>query len=696
MRALKFVLFAGVSAVASAAHAQTAPREEGPPEIVVTAAPFALREDAALSNVDALNRAELDAMPAGGLGEALSGLTGVRSSFFGPGASRPVIRGLSGPRVQVLTNGVGQIDASALSPDHAVATDPLEATRIEVIRGPAALAYGGSAIGGVVNILDERVPSIATTDGLDGRVTMQGSSVDDGRQAAASLKAGTGPWVFALDALTRESDDYEVPVYPESRRLLAEEGEEAGEERTVENTAVELDQFGAGASYVTGLGFLGVSVKRTETLYGVPGHSHGHEEEEEHGGEEEHEHGEEGVRIDLEQTRYDLRGELNVGVGPFDKIRLSSGFADYEHVELEGDEIGTTFTSEGWEGRLEFVQRERDGRNGAVGLQALSRDLTAVGDEAYVPASETSELGAFTVQRLDKDAWGLEGGLRLDRREIETAAASRDFTNYSASAGVFLRPSETSFLGLSVARTARAPTDAELFAEGPHIATGAYEIGDADLDSEIAYTLELTGHYETGPLSLDAHAFVAKYDGFIDLRPTGDVFSEEDEACLDPAGLPEEEAEEALPCFDYRQTDADFYGFEVEGAWRLWEEGGRGLHLEGAYDFVRGDTDLGDAARIPPWSLTGRLVWHTPVYDVRLEARRVGEQDRVAEFELPTDGYTLVNLFGSVKPFRDKGLILFAEARNLTDEEAREHVSFLKDLAPLPGRNIRAGLTYRF
>lgn len=678
MRGLKFVLALGGSVLATAAAAQTRPAGVGE-EVVVTAAPFAIREDAALSNIDGLTRDEIDLAPASGLGDVLSGLTGVRSSFFGPGSSRPVIRGLAGPRVQVLTNGVGQVDASALSPDHAVATDPAEARRIEVIRGPAALAYGGNAIGGVVNVLDDRVPSRATTDGLDGRVTAQGSTVDDGRHLAGSLKAGTGPWVFSLDALRRETDDYEVPVYPESRLLLEEEGEEPGDERVVENTATELTQYGAGVSYVAGLGHLGASVKRTETLYGVPGHAH---------------EGEEGVKIDLEQTRYDLRGELNIGFGPFDRIKLSTGFADYKHLELEGDEIGTTFSSEGWEGRLELVQRERDGWNGAVGFQALSRELDAIGDEAYVPGSEVSELAAFTVQRLDKGGWGLEGGLRLDRREIETSFASRDFTNVSASAGVFVRPTEGSFLGVSVARTARAPSEAELFADGLHVATSAYEIGDADLDAEVAYTVELTGHYERGPLSLDGHAFVAKYDGFIDLRPTGDLFDDDAEACLDPAVADPDHSE--FGCFAYRQTDADFYGFELEGAYELWRSGERKLALEAAYDFVRGETDLGNPARFPSWSLTGRLAYESPRFDTRLEVRRVGEQDRIAEFELPTAGYELVNLFAAFRPFDDPSLTLFAEGRNLLDDEAREHVSFLKDVAPLPGRSFRAGLTYRF
>jgi iron complex outermembrane receptor protein len=677
-RSILLLAAASASVLATAAWAQTPPAAEEETqleEVVVTAAPYAVSADALTSNVDVLTRDELDVSPPQGLGDLLSGMTGIRSTYFGPGASRPVIRGLAGPRVLVLTNGVGMIDASTLSPDHQVAVDPAEAQRIEVLRGPSALLYGGSAIGGVVNILDERVPTSPATGGFDGRVSGQVASVDDARQLSAQLKVGQGPLVFSVDALRRESDDYAVPAPPESRRLAQLEGEEPEPSDRVENSAVELTAYGAGVSWVSALGFVGVSVKRTETTYGVPGHGHAHEEEEHEG--EEHEE-EADVAIDLVQTRFDLRGEVDVGFGPFSRMRGSLGVADYEHVELEGDEVGTRFTSDGFEGRLELIQRERDGWSGAVGFQGLQRNLTAVGEEAYVPSTEVTEAGLFTLQRVDRGSYGFEGGVRVDRRTLESDVGDREFTNISASAGVFARPSKGGFVGLSVSRNERAPTEAELFAFGEHAATRSFEIGDARLDSEVSYSIEAAAHVERGRLEADLHLFAARYQGFIDLRPTG------------------EETEEGTEIFAYRQTDADFYGLEAEASYVVWEDGDREFRLEGAYDFVRGETDLGLPARIPPFSLTARLAYETSQLETRLEARRVGEARRVAEFELPTDGYLLVNAFVAYKPAAFEGLVLFAEARNLTDVEAREHVSFLKDLAPLPGRNLRAGVAYRF
>jgi len=296
-----------------------------------------------------------------------------------------------------------------------------------------------------------------------------------------------------------------------------------------------------------------------------------------------------------------------------------------------------------------------------------------------VPKTDIAEQGLYTVQRFDRGTVGFEGGLRLDNRSLESLAGDRDFSNVSASAGVFVRPSAPLFLGLSVARSERAPSEVELFAEGAHIATGAFEVGDIDLDSEVATSIEGTAHFASGPFEFDLHAFHADYDGFIDLRPTGltDVDSD-------------------LPIFAYVQTNASFSGFEAEARYRIWEEGERALSLSGAADQVRASTDLGPAARIPPWSATAGVDWTSRRFDVGLAVRHVGEQDRTTTFELPTDSYTLVSLKGVVRPFADRNVILFAEAANLTDAEAREHASFQKDIAPLPGRNLRVGISYRF
>lgn len=674
---LRRVAFSAASLIALAAavsaHAEDAPAtpDNAVDKVVITAAPYAVSLDTVTSSVNIITREKLDLLPPAGLGDTLNGQPGLRSTFYGPGASRPVIRGLAGPRVLVLENGVGQVDASSLSPDHAVASDPGEASRIEVLRGPSTLAYGGSGIGGVVNIIDERVPSSPPENGFEGRIAGSASTVDDGKAINGSAKFGKGPLVFAIDADHRESEDYKVPTTPVSARLADRDGLSADPDRTVKNTDVEVEAYGAGVSYVHDSGFFGVAVKKTDTTYGVPYLQILAPIDPDAEGP---------VSIHLQQTRYDLRGEQTVDLGLFDKVRLSVGHAKYQHAEVsvEDGEVGTRFLSDGTEGRLELVQKERDGWQGAVGFQALERHFSAIGDEAFVPSTDIKEYGVFTLQRLDRGAWGVDAGLRFDSRELKTDFASRQFDNVSASLGLFYKPADEQFVALSLSRNGRAPTEFELFADGPHPGTGGYEIGDADLTSEKVTSLEATYRYTGDRLRLEGHLWGAWYDGFIEEAPTGAV-------------------EDDLPVFQYFQTDAKFHGAEAEASYVAWRDGDKALKLEGVYDWVRGSTDLSGApARVPPWALTGRVVWSTPRLTAQAEVRRVASQNRVATFELPTDGYTQVNAMVTFKPIADSALRLFVDGRNLTDETIREHASFLKDFAPAPGRSVRVGFAWNF
>ncbi|OYX33632.1 MAG: TonB-dependent receptor [Caulobacterales bacterium 32-69-10] len=638
-------------------------------EVVVTSGPLPVSLDSATTHVEILGRGQLDLKPPAGLGDTLADVPGLRSTAFGPGASRPVIRGLSGARVLVLQNGVGMVDASTLSPDHAVASDPAEATRIEILRGPSTLAYGGSGIGGVVNIIDERVPTHAPAKPVEGRVSASYGSVDDNRAVSGGLTFGQGPIVFTFDGATRQSDDYKVPVNPVSDRLAADLGVMALPDRKVLNTDVKVDTYGGGVSYVHSRGFVGVSVKRTGTDYGVPYAQISPEDPDAEGP----------VGISLRQSRYDLRAEQQVDFGPFAKVRANLGHADYHHEEIEratGD-VGTQFLSSGTEGRLELVQKDRGGWQGAVGFQGLKRDLEAIGDEAFIPPVKVEEGGVFILQRYERPTWGVEGGLRLDNRRLKTATDSRSFTNGSFSAGVFARPGQDWFLALSLAHNRRAPTELELFADGPHPGTNAFEIGDPTLTSETVNSAEVTARYATGNLRIEGHAFVARYDGFIDARPDGTV-------------------EDGLAVFRHVQIDADFVGAEAEGAWTFWRSGARSLALEGSFDWVRGSSDAGPPARIPPWSGAARLVYADGRFGAEAELRHVATQNRTAAFETSTDGYELVNLTASVRPWSARAVRFFVEGRNLANVEAREHVSFLKNIAPLPGRSFRVGMSANF
>ena len=691
-RKIGWMLGASLLVLSTAAQAEEAASEAAPTvsQVVVTAAPYGVSEQSLTSSVNVVTREQLDVAPPAGLGDVLNGQPGIRSTYFGPGASRPVIRGLSGPRVLILQNGVGQIDASDVSPDHAVASDPAEAHRIEVLRGPSTLAYGGSGIGGVVNVIDERIPSAVPERGVEGHVSGSYDANGDGASVAGHLTAGQGPWAFSLQGVKKQSEDYKAGGQTLSRAYELANAVNGEPTKVVRNSDVDLKEYGGGLSYVGGWGFLGASVRRTETVYGVPfpqivGEPPG---------------GDEGpVTINLRQTRYDVRGEVNGDFGPFDQVKLTGGYARYKHFEFnrETGEIGTTFESRGEEGRLELVQRKVGDWQGAVGLQGLHRDFDAVGDEAFVPPTKTDQYAVFTLQRLDKGSWGLEGGLRFERARVRADQAGREtsesaqaagfdhatdpsrrsFSNVSASAAVFLRPTEGVFVSLNLAHNERAPTQYELFADGPHGGTNAFEIGDPGLGKEKVNSVEATARYNKGPLSLEGHLYYARYDGFIQEAPTGEV-------------------EDGLPVQLFRQLDAKFYGAEATVGWDAWTDGDRTIRLEAAYDYVRGSTKDGAVPRIPPWSVTGRAIYESGRVTARAEVRHVAEQDRVTTFETPTGGYTLVNLFASYKPLEGEDLRLYVEGRNLGDVTAREHASFLKDIAPLPGRSLRAGFAYAF
>ncbi|WP_031237538.1 TonB-dependent receptor [Asticcacaulis sp. AC460] len=651
------LLFSSLSllALATAVHAEDlaeAP-QDSQEEVVITGSGYRVTKDAVMSHVDVMTRAELGQKPAGGIGDTLAYRPGIRSSGFAPGASRPVIRGLEGFRVLVLNNGMGAVDVSSLSPDHAVATSPTEAKRIEVLRGPSALAYGGNAIGGVVNIVDDRIPSQAALKPVEGTLTAQASSVDQGLQGSLNLKTGTGPWVFTVDAFKRTSEDYDTPVAPSL---------DPADTRTRQtNSATDMRNLGAGVSYIGDKGYGGLSYKTTDYTYGVAVND--------------------AVEIDLHQARWDARGQVAVNLAGFNRLDAAVGYSDYHHAEIEDGEIGTQFFSKGSEARFALVRDSVGKVSGTLGVSGFDRDFQAVGGEAFVPSTRTSQAGLFTQYRYDAGVWGIEGGVRVDRTSISADGFDRDFDAVSASVGGFYRPNDHGFIGLALTRAERAPSEVELLADGPHEGTGEYVIGDAGFRIETGSSLELTGHWlidHDNRFAVDAHVFASRFDHFIDLRPTG---AEED----------------GLPVFQYVQTDADLYGLELEASTRLFDWRGQTVRMEAAYDYVHGETGLGPVVRLPPQALTVKLESAGPRWKSHLEVRGVADRDaELGDFETATQGYVTVNLFTSYKLSSLSGATVYAEVRNLTDAEMREATSATKDLVVGPGRNVRAGLVWNF
>ena len=672
-----------VLAALAAAHAAAEPQQHVElQEIIVTATPIALGRQSTAQPTGVLSDDALFTALAPTIGETVSGEPGVRSTFYGPAASRPVIRGLGGDRVQVLTGGLANLDAAGLSEDHAVALDPALADQVEVIRGPATLLYGSGAAGGLVNVVTNRLHD-AVPDGTHGLVELRGDTALGERAAAGRLDAGLGQRVaLHVDGLWRETDDYRIPGFAQSRRLRAEEiaeGEEPGDMRgKVDNSASRTHAGGIGLSYVGTDWMLGLAYSRYDTRYGIPaGHEHhGHEGEEE----EEHEDEEGDLFIDMKQDRLDLAARFSLTAFGGAVLRLRGAASDYEHAEVEPDgEVGTLYQMEGRELRAALDHGDRGGRYGTVGLQWQQADLFAEGEEAFIPDSRTRTLGLFAFQKRDFDALSVELGLRWDRQEIASAGLpGYDDRALNGSLGLSWQATERVALVSHLVRSERHPSATELYADGPHAATRQFEVGDEDLRTERGVTADLGLRLVAGRATGELRAFASRYDGYIFLSPTGE---EEDE----------------LPVFEYLQRDARFHGFEAELELPLGADSGFALALTG--DYVRGRLtgDGGDLPRIPPLRLGAKLSWARGPYRAALGVQHHFEQDRVTETELPTDAFTLVDAEFSWRPgWGGRDTLLFLRGRNLLDEDARVHSSPLKDDLPLPGRSLSAGVRMGF
>lgn len=688
----------GAALVSSAALAQSGSDSAQPDEhhqiseIIVTAKPLERTVEQLAQPATVLTGNTLTLAQSSSIGETLAEQPGVSSTYFGPIASRPVIRGQFGERVEMLSNGLSALDASALSEDHAVSIDSILAESVEIIRGPATLLYGSGAAGGIVNVVDSRIHRVAPELPLSGAVSLGTDSAIEGRTGAFKLDFGNENVVFHVDYMRRDTDNIEIPGFAESALLrqleeAEEEGEEHGEEEEafgiVENTDSETESGAAGLTLFGERGRIGVSVSRFESNYGIPG-EHAHEEEEPGLGEEEEE--EEIIRIDMEQTRVDVDGELYLD-GFFESINFKFASNDYEHVELEGPEVGTLYDNQGIDARIELPHRQIGNFVGAIGFQYKSLDFDAVGEEAFVPPSETDQIALFAFEEYAAGPdLTLQASARIERQEISTPGQS-DYseTALGAAFGAIWQWTDALTLSGNLSLTERHPNSTELFADGPHLAVqrferGAVTLGLGELDKELSRNLDVTlrGNYDRVEFAVTA--FLNDVSDYIVLRPTAEI-------------------EDGLQVFDFGQTDAELYGFEAEALVDIFESLNTDTHVHVRLfaDMTRGeDTEANtDLPRLPPLRYGLGLHYQRAGFDASVSATRHDEQDRVAPNELPTEAFTMVDAELSYT-FDEPAVLVFLKGRNLGDEDARRHTSPLKDIVPLPGRSLIAGLRWDF
>ncbi|NVK22313.1 MAG: TonB-dependent receptor [Kangiellaceae bacterium] len=639
------------------------------------------------------------------IGETLAEVPGINLSSFGVGAGRPVIRGQQGNRVTVLSNNTSTQDASNASPDHWIAAEPLLAKRIEVLKGPATLLYGGEAVGGAVNVVDNKIPT-SVPEGVEGGIEVRlGDSATGERSIIGTLTTAAelekGSLAFHIDAFDSKTDPIEIPGYAESfrlRQLEEAEGEVEHEEEAfgvLENSDTKTQGGSLGFSYITDAGYWGISYTDFDRNYGLPGHAEHHEEEGEEHAEEEH--GEEAIRLDLRQKRWDLKGQWNDPFDGFQHLKISFAKTDYEHQEIEGDEIGTTFTNSANDARLELVHESWSGWQGAFGIQFSDSDFAAIGDESFIPTSNTKKYGLFWLEEKDVGNWHTELGIRFDRQELSTANfGSRDDSAFSFAAGTVWHFSENWSLPINFARAQRIPQVEELLSNVgndeesyvPHLATLTIEVGNSELDKETAQNLDIGLRYHTD----NVHASVAVFHNRVNDFIYQQLVEEEH------AG--EEEHEHELPILQYAQQDAIFEGVEAEIDWTFADKGNSFWKAGLFGDYTHAEFDNPTGAYIPrqPAKRFGAtLGFEYGDFAADLKAIKVASQDKISQGELATDGYNLLNLnIGYNLYFDNADLLLFLRGQNLLDEEIRDHASFLKDRAPRTGRSLTAGFRLTF
>ncbi len=667
--------------------------------VVVSANPLGADINDLITPVSVLRGDQLAQKQSSTLGQTLNGLPGVGSTDFGPNSSRPTIRGLDGDRVRVMSNGGASLDAATLSYDHAVAIEPLLVEQIEVVRGPAALQYGGSAIGGAVNVIDNRIPK-APVKGVHGRAEVRAGGAESEKAAAGLVTAGDGAFAIHVDGSSRKTDNLKVPKQA-GREGFISEGKLLNSDADQQGGAV-------GFSLTNDHGYLGLSVDTYRNEYGTGLYEEG-------GGP---------TRIKLKQDKLTLAGEqrnLSGKAGPFESIRGSFSTTDYKHEESAGGVVESTFKNKGWDSRIEGthlpIQTSLGSLKGAWGVQGAESKFSAIGDATFVPNTQTNSMALFVFEELSfAPGKAVNAGLRLESVKVDSFgggnngqgrefdADSKKFKPFSASVGYRqdMGSGWTATSGLSY--TERAPTFYELYANGMHHATETYEAGNVNNKKEKGTTLELGMKFKTPTTRANFGAYVTEFSNFIGLEQDGYVDEENVSNQYDDlVACNDANVDHCVPKYNFQGIKARLYGLEADGrlplASGLFGKASQ-LNMDWKADYVRGGNRStgGALPRISPLRLSSALVYSEGKYSSQVDVQYAARQNRYADDLGATPSYTMFGLGASYKTAISgmKSAYLFMRVDNLTDVEARNASSVLRDMAPAGARAIKVGLRGNF
>ncbi len=633
-------------------------------EVTVTARPIGLQSiEHVAQPINILNNEELAEKQSSTIGETLSNIPGVTTNRFSPLASRPVIRGLGGSRVQVLENGVGSMDVSTISADHAVTIDPIQAKQIEIFRGPSTLLYGSEASGGLVNIVTNRIPEYVP-DTFNSTLYSSFNSNSLEKLFSFQAEGGHEKMAFHLDGSNRDAKNYE-----------AKNGQ-------IDNSFYDAKNLNFGSSFVDNWGFFGLAYGRFDSTHGVPLNPAAPTEL---------------PFIKTRQDRIDLSAKINNPLNGIRAINIQGGYSDYQHTEFE-DVLtpGTVFSNEQLDGRIE-IQHAQIGRfNGVIGTQFGYRDLSAVGDEAFIPKTNTETAAVFILEETDiTDELHFEIGGRYEHQKSDpdnAVAISND--SYSISSGIHWHFIENTALGLNISRSQRAPAAEELFANGPHVATDTFERGQSGLDVETANSIDLSLAREEGVVQWNLNLFANYIEDFIFLQGL-DTNNDGVVDLVDKTGAI---AASGFTSVQFQQDNTIFYGFEVASTINLYSGNRGNLNFNLFGDYVRAERENGDnIARISPARIGSGLDYQYNKFNAGLDITNHLAQNDNAALETDTGGYSVLDLNANYNVVEgDQNLNIFAKATNLLDEDGRLHTSFIKDRAPIMGRALTVGLQASF